>query len=184
MGAVEEPIFNIVGQKVALGPIRRDLLPLYQKWINDFEATRWLGRVPGPMTAEDQQKWFERFLQSETDVMFTVYERETGQPIGNTGLHGIQPVHRCAEFGIGLLEKSCWDRGYGTETARKVLEYGFRQLGLHSIHLTVFAKNERGQKAYARAGFKRAGLQREALFRDGEFHDVVRMDCLAKDLER
>jgi hypothetical protein len=27
----EEPIFNIAGDLVALGPLRRDLLPLYQR---------------------------------------------------------------------------------------------------------------------------------------------------------
>jgi diamine N-acetyltransferase len=136
-----------------------------------------------PMTAESQQKWFDKLIQSETDVVFTVYERETGRPIGNTGLHDIHAVHRCAELGIGLLEKSCWNKGYGTETTRKMLEYGFRQLGLHGIHLTVFAANEWAAKAYARAGFKPAGRQREAMFRDGKFHDILRMDCLARDFE-
>jgi RimJ/RimL family protein N-acetyltransferase len=179
----ETPLYNIVGEKVALGPVRRELLPLYQAWLNDFEATRWLGRVPMPMTAEGQQKWFEKVTQNETDVVFTVYERETGRPIGNTGLHEIHPVHRSAEFGIGLFEKSCWNKGYGTETTRKMLEYGFGQLGLHGVHLTVFAANERASRAYARAGFKPAGRMREAMFRDGRFHDLLRMDCLAREFE-
>ena len=28
------PILNIVGNLVALGPQRRDLLPTYQRWLN------------------------------------------------------------------------------------------------------------------------------------------------------
>ena len=32
----DAPILNITGEKVALGPARRDLLPLYLKWMNDF----------------------------------------------------------------------------------------------------------------------------------------------------
>ena len=32
----KEPILNVVGDLVALGPLRRDLLPLYQRWINDL----------------------------------------------------------------------------------------------------------------------------------------------------
>ena len=39
----ERPILNIEGDLVALGPLRRDLLPLYQRWINDLEALRKLG---------------------------------------------------------------------------------------------------------------------------------------------
>ena len=37
-GHLGQPIVNIVGEKVALGPLRRDLLPLYHKWSNDFEG--------------------------------------------------------------------------------------------------------------------------------------------------
>ena len=30
----EEPVLNIAGERVALGPLREDLLPLYGRWIN------------------------------------------------------------------------------------------------------------------------------------------------------
>lgn len=176
----EEP-YNLIGQKVALGPLRRDLLPVYQRWLNDWPAAMWLGRTPGPVTADAQTAWFERLVKSDTDVAFTVYEKETGKPIGNAGLHGIQPINRCAEFGIGLLEKDCRGKGYGTETTRLVCGYGFRQLGLNNIHLIVFDTQEAGLKAYARAGFKLVGRWREAAFRDGAFHDIVRMDLLARE---
>ncbi len=39
-------ILNIEADLVALGPLRRDLLPLYQRWINDLEALRTLGAFP------------------------------------------------------------------------------------------------------------------------------------------
>jgi hypothetical protein len=39
----EHPIINIEGDLVALGPLRRDLLPLYQRWINDLGTMRTLG---------------------------------------------------------------------------------------------------------------------------------------------
>jgi hypothetical protein len=57
--AQEPPIVNIVGSLVALGPIRRDLLPQYQRWLNDFGARRNLGLAPGPMTMEAETAWFE-----------------------------------------------------------------------------------------------------------------------------
>lgn len=46
-GTDERPIVNIEGERVALGPLRRDLLPAYQRWINDFSAVRTLGTPPG-----------------------------------------------------------------------------------------------------------------------------------------
>ena len=42
--ATDTSIINIFGEKVALGMLRRDLLPLYQKWINHFEVVVTLAR--------------------------------------------------------------------------------------------------------------------------------------------
>ena len=39
----EGPVLNIGGGRVALGPLLADLLPLYERWINDFGTIRMLG---------------------------------------------------------------------------------------------------------------------------------------------
>ncbi len=49
----ERPVLNIEGELVALGPLRRDLLPLYQRWINDLVAARGLGAFR-PITVEKE----------------------------------------------------------------------------------------------------------------------------------
>ncbi len=175
------PTVNIVGDKVALGPRRRDLLPLYLTWINDFEVVRNLGLVLRPMTWEDEDAWYERTSKSESSVNFTVYECATLRPIGNTGLFNIDHLNRTAEFGILIGAKDCWGKGYGTETTRLVLDYGFSALGLHNIMLRVFSYNQRGIRAYTRAGFKEVGRLREARRLGDHAYDVVLMDCLATE---
>ncbi len=62
-----------------------------------------------------------------------------------------------------------------------MLDYGFSGLGLHNILLTVFSQNERGLRAYTRAGFRVIGRRREAYRRAGRAYDVVYMDCLATE---
>src|SRR5215216_1046611 len=138
----EQPIVNILGQKVALGPHRRELLPLYLKWVNDFEVARTLAIRMRPMTMEAEEAWYTRITRSETDVVFTIYERAAMRPIGTTGLHRINHLHRTAEFGISIGEKDCWGRGYGTEATILTLDHGFNALGLHNILLTVYDHNE------------------------------------------
>ena len=178
----EQPILNITGENVALGPVRRDLLPLYQRWINDFEVTRTLGARLRPMTWEAEEAWYEQSSKGD-DAHFTIYERATMRPIGNTGLHDIDHLHRTAEFGILIGEKECWGKGYGTETTRLMLDYGFNALGLHNIMLTAFSFNERGLRAYTRAGFREIGRRREAFRLAGRAYDVVYMDCLATEFD-
>lgn len=181
--AESEPILTLIGEKVALGPLRRELLPLYQRWMNDFEVTRTIGRPMWPLTLEAEEAWYEGAARSEWQVTFTVYERATLRPIGNSGLIGIDHQRRVAEFGILIGEKECWGKGYGTEATRLVLDYAFNGLGLHNVMLRVYAHNPAGIRAYERAGFRLIGRRREAWRMGDLVRDELYMDCLATEFE-
>jgi diamine N-acetyltransferase len=177
------PIVNIRGNKVGLGPIRRDLVPLYQKWLNDFEVTRTLAVGLQPMTFEAEEGWYESASRADDQAHFTIYTLSDLEPIGNTGLMDIDHRTRTAEFGILIGEKDRWNQGYGTEVARLMLEYAFVGLGLHNIWLQAYGYNSAGIKAYARAGYKEVGRRREAKRFAGEAYDIVFMDCIATEFE-
>src|SRR5215213_3060506 len=173
LGTQHSVLFNVVGEKVALGPPRRELLPLYWRWINDFEVTRTTLSGLRPITLEAEERWYESFAGAPDQANFTIYERATGRPVGNTGLMEIDLRQRTAEFGIMIGERDCWGRGYGTEATRLVCDYGFSVLGLHNILLRVYSNNERGLRAYRRAGFREVGRRREARRLAGRVYDVV-----------
>jgi diamine N-acetyltransferase len=175
------PILNITGAKVALGPYRRDLLPLYLKWMNDFAVTRTLGNAPRPMPLEAEEAWYEQVTRDERTVGFTIYERTTWRPIGTTALAHVDHRQRTAEFGIVIGEKDAWGKGYGTEATVLLLDYGFTALGLHNILLQVYSDHERAIRAYTRAGFRVIGRRREAHRRGGRVYDIIAMDCLASE---
>ena len=177
------PILNIIGASVALGPLRRDLLPLYERWINDFEVTRTLSVGWLSMTSERESDWFEHASRASDQVTFTVYERPQLRPIGNAGLTEIDYRHGTAEFGIAIGEKDCWGKGYGTEVTRLVVDYAFTGLGLHNVMLRCYANNTAGLRAYAKAGFKLIGRRRESRRQGAERVDTVFMDCLTSDVE-
>lgn len=180
----DQPIVNIIGEKVALGPIRRDLLPLYQRWVNDFEVVRTMMALPmRPVPWEAEAAWYENAIKSEHQVIFTIYERSSLRPIETTDLRGIDYRNRSAEFGIMIGEKDCWGKGYGTETTQLMLDYGLTALGLHNIMLTVLSVNARGIRAYTRAGFREIGRRRQAHRLGGRAYDVVYMDCLATEFQ-
>src|SRR5439155_4459284 len=119
--------------------------------------------------------------RNDGDAGFTIYEAATLRPIGNTALMNVNHLHRTAEFGILIGEKDCWGKGYGTETTRLMLQYGFNSLGLHNIMLTTYSFNERGLRAYRRAGFREVGRRRESVRLGGIAYDNVFMECLATE---
>lgn len=177
----ERPIVTIVGEAVALGPLRRDLLPIYTRWMNDLTVMRNFGTPPIPMAIDREEGWYERAVKSDDTISFTIYERATWTPIGNTSLMGLDWRNRTAEFGIVIGEGAQRGKGFGTETARLILDYAFTALGLHSVFLRVHEYNLAGQRAYAKAGYREFGRRRQALLMGGKLWDTIYMDCLASE---
>lgn len=184
--SLEPPVINITGEKVALGPMRKEYVPLVFRWLNDFEVTIRSGDPIRSVTMESLLAEFERDSkeQSHRWVDFTIYERATMRPIGGTGLRSIHWPDGTATFGIIIGEKDCWNKGYGTESTRLVLDYGFTVLGLHNIMLTTYGYNEGAYRAYTRAGFREMGRRREAHVWGGRRYDEIAMDCLVTEFER
>ena len=56
-----EPDFIVVGEKVALGPLRPDLAADYARWMNQLEVRRGLNEL-GVATPQSQEKWVEENL--------------------------------------------------------------------------------------------------------------------------
>src|SRR5262245_7921757 len=63
--APDTPIMNIIGEKITLGPVRHELLPLYLRWYNDFEVNRTRIFTWRPFTHEAAQALYHRISQEE-----------------------------------------------------------------------------------------------------------------------
>jgi diamine N-acetyltransferase len=180
----ERPPLNVVGAKVALGPLRHDLISLYQQWFNSFELLRTLDRQLKPVSLDQVERWFEARATPAhigSVVVFTIYERDTWRPIGNTALEQINLRDRTAEFGIFIGESDLRGSGYGTEATRLMLDYAFTGLGLQNIMLRVWEYNLAGIRVYEKAGFREFGRRTRAHLLNGEWWDDIYMQVLADD---
>ncbi|OGO40359.1 MAG: hypothetical protein A2147_00915 [Chloroflexi bacterium RBG_16_57_8] len=171
------------GKSVLLRPVRRSDLSHFLKWFNDPEVTQYLAMYL-PMTEMAEEKWIEELgSRATTHAMFVieVLEGDGNRPIGTTGLSGINPKDHRATFGIAIGEKDYWSKGYGTEAARLLVNYGFEQLNLHRINSGAIAFNERSIRMHKSVGFKEEGRQREAFFKNGKYHDHVVFGMLKEE---
>ena len=176
-----EPIITISGEKVALGPIHKDLIDINQRWINQIETARFLNIHP--VSLESETEWYESVSRGDKITYFTIYELETMRPLGGVNLHNFDRTHRRAELGIMIGEPDARGKGYGTEAVQLMCDYGFNAMGLNSIMLLTFEFNIAGQKAYEKAGFKEIGRRREARWFAGRYWDDIYYDILASEFE-
>ena len=182
-GAPIEPVVNIRGEWVALGPLHRGLLPRIERWDNEFRTVDLGGDDPRPRSAESIAATWEPLLRGEREdwVGFAIYALPDLRPIGIANIRDFSNPHGTAEFGITIGDAADRGQGFGTEATRLLLDYAFTVLGVHNIWLDTPAYNAGAIRAYEKAGFREIGRRRGARTLAGTRYDVVLMDCLADE---
>ena len=167
----------LVGSKVYLRPLAREDAPGFLEWINDVEV--WSNLLTyRPMTLPQEEEFIADAGGDDAAIKLAIAVRESDQLVGAAGLDQIDWKNRHARFGIMIGDKNEWGKGYGTEAARLLVGYAFEILNLHRVWLHVYEYNERGRRAYVRAGFVQEGILREAHFHGGRYWDAIAMAVL------
>lgn len=120
----ELPVVNTEGERVALGPLRQDLIPVYHRWMNDLVGIDRLGLPPEPMTVEREPKGYDQAASSSDPIAF-IYERSAWRPVGTCTLTDVDHRHGTDGLVIHIRERADRDQGYGTEALRLLLDYAF-----------------------------------------------------------
>lgn len=182
-GAGAFPIVNIVGERVALGPLHRGLLPLLARWENDFWTVDRGGDDPRPLAADGLAAEWESLLRGERAdwLGFAIYALPDYRPIGVMNIRDYTNPHGTAEFGITIGDALERGQGYGTEAVRLLLDYAFSVLGVHNVWLDTPAYNTGALRAYEKAGFREIGRRRGARVVASTRYDIVLMDCVVDD---
>ena len=146
------------GDRIYFRPIELDDEPMLRRWINHPQIWSTLGHR-SPMNGCREREWIQTLGKSGDSYHFGIAVKDGDCLIGTTGLHQISQPNRSAIFGIMIGEAKYQNRGYGTEATRLVLQYGFEQLNLNRITLSVYAHNLRAVRVYQKAGFKQEGAR-------------------------
>jgi RimJ/RimL family protein N-acetyltransferase len=169
----------LVGERVRLRGVRDDDLATLAKWEMDPGRMATLSNRVAPPSEAAAKERIAQWSANEKDTLGFAIETLDDPPvlIGNIGLWGAHPKDRCATLGIAL-GRAHIGRGYGTDATRVIVDYGFREMGLHRIQLSVAPFNPAGIRAYEKAGFVEEGRHRESVLHDGHWYDQVLMSIL------
>lgn len=172
------------GEKVRLRALEMEDLDIILEHFNNLEIRQYLNsQIPISRNAERQ--WLERSTTMDPwkdgGMTLAIEDKKTGEFLGTVSLFDISKQHKRAEFGIAIHQPKNFGKGYGTDATRVMLWIAFQILGLNSVYLITLDINERGQRAYEKAGFKRAGVFRQGAYLKGEFKDFIIMDILNEE---
>ncbi len=169
--------------RITLRPLEpEDFEALYlQK--NDPEVAYMLDGFTTGYAREDIAAWYAYHRGRSDEVQWAIVLQETQKCIGHVGLYQIDHRVRKANFGIMIGDKASWGQGLGELCTRFALAYGFNELNLNRIELTVLDSNRRAMRLYRKLGFQEEGRMRQAQFKGGRYHDVILMSILRSEYE-
>jgi RimJ/RimL family protein N-acetyltransferase len=158
------------------------LAKAYVKWEQDTEQHRLAGDDPAQLWSEKKLKESAEKQADNTELLqFSIRTLEDDKLIGGVELWVGAWAHAEAWMGIVVGDRGYWGRGYGTDAVRLIVQYGFIELNLRRISLSVNAYNERAVKSYEKAGFKLEGRVRGEGWREGVHYDGIYMGILREE---
>ena len=167
------------GSKIRLTAMRKEDLPTYRVW-NSVEA---FGRnYNSSPIREESEKNANELVDSHSDrnYRFAIRPLDSEDFLGVCAIEDIVWSHQVGWLSIAL-GPDYQGKGYGKDAMQLLVNYGFNELNLHRLQLTVFSYNAGAIKLYDSIGFKHEGTFREFLKRDGKRHDMHLYGLLASE---
>lgn len=164
---------KLIGAKVVLREFRLDDEDGVLDIVGDDRVTVWLSydsrdreqarailtRTLGRARADPRTEYFLAITQPGCD-------RAVG--VVSIGLGGVT----AGKLGYAV-RRDGWGRGYATDAARTMLDFGFRHLGLHRISATIGPGNAASIAVAKRLGFQYEGRIRDHVFTNGAWRDSL-----------
>ncbi len=172
-------------ERLILRPFSLEDAPEVRRLAGEKEIARTTLNIPYPYEEGMAEGWInthhEKYEQG-LGLQLAVVKKETGELVGNIGLF-FQPKFDLGEFGywIGVPFQN---QGYGTEAARKLLEFGFEELNLNRIYARYMENNPASGRILKKLGMKEEGHLRQHVKRMGVYHDLIYAGILRSEFEK
>lgn len=167
------------GKAIRLTAMRKEDLESYSMWNSVPAFGRNYNSTPiRELSVKKTEEWFHE--HSDKDYRFAIRSLKSEDFLGVCAIEDIAWPHRAGWLSIAL-GPDFHGRGYGREAMELLTNYGFNELNLHRLQLTVFSYNEPAIKLYESLGFKHEGTFREFLQRDGQRYDMNLYGLLANE---
>lgn len=138
----------------------------------------------GPLAdKEAASKYLRAIYEGVRDqrlFQWAIADKATDIMMGTCTLTAWDRRNQHAEIGF-ILAREQWGRGLATEAVRRVLSFGFGEMGLHRVEADVHPDNAASLALLGRIGFRREGYLRERWCTFGEWEDSVILGLLSAE---
>lgn len=123
---------------------------------------------------------YQREIEGNEEITWGIVLKESQKLIGTCCLGNFDKGAERAEIGYAI-SKAHWGKGYATEAAKKILDYGFNKIKLNRIEATITPGNDSSVRVLEKLGFEREGLVRQRDLVKGKIVDGIIMGLLKSE---
>ncbi len=139
----------------------REYLSVFLPWIDNMQSVN---------DFENYIRNCELLCKQEKEVSFVIFLNE--RPVGRIGLHHLNLQNKIGAIGYWLT-KEAEGQGIISKSCKKLIEYGFNELGLNRIEIKCASENNKSQSIPQRFNFVKEGIMRQAEFVNDAFLDII-----------
>jgi len=164
---------HIVSDRLQVVPFgERHLTPSYVSWLNDADVVKFSEQRFHRHTLKSCREYWVSFAGTPNHFWAVELRHDGNTHIGNINAY-VDPVHRVADVGIMIGDKSCWGQGYGSEAWTAVIRWLFNRAGMRKVTAGTLACNAGMLAVMEQAGMVEDGRRVRHLMVDGLEMDVV-----------
>ena len=172
---MERASLTIRTERLVLRELRVGDWKTVHKYASDPEVVRFMDW--GSETIDDTKAFISRAIAARKDKTRTAYTlaialQTSGELIGSCGFYVSNVQNREGWIGY-CLNPIYWNQGYGTETAKALVNFGFQKLKLHRVFATCDPSNFASIHVLEKAGMKLEGHMREHKWSKGSWRDSL-----------
>ncbi|MCU1231751.1 MAG: acetyltransferase [Acidobacteria bacterium] len=165
------PEVLLTTERLVLRPLTLDDAPDVQRFASAYEIAANTLSIPHPYPPGAAEEW----IRTREEEAFAIALRE-GDFVGTIGLRlKIHDDRGELGYWIGM---PYWRRGYASEAARAMMEYGFGTLHLNKITAAHFGRNPASGRVLQKLGMQYEGTRRQHHKKWDEYVDVVMYSTL------
>ncbi len=169
-------------KRLIIRPITIDDRNEIFNYRRDKETNKFQGWIPENLEDVEVfiQKTSAQINEPNTWFQMVIVDKETQRIVGDIGIHFMDSDSKQVEIGF-TLSKDFQNRGFATESLKKVIDYLFNDLNKHRIIASIDPDNAKSIRLVERIGFRKEAHFVESLLINGKWVDDLIYALLEKD---
>lgn len=144
------------------------------KQFGNSEVIKFIGMQPikSIEQANEWLRWMGGYFQAKDGLRWSATLKDYEQTfVGSGGIYHWNREANHAEISCDILHPY-WNNGYGTETMRTLIAFGWEHMKLNRIEVNVINGNQHTRHFLEKLGFKSEGVLRQRILKGGKYYDV------------